>query len=313
LAKYTIISDIGRGIISLLRAKLVPEPIDKPEKIGICEPKERGEYIVGVHPYDIKEDTSGQNRDPVSLPDGTVQDPPAMIELYYMISVSSKAQIDTRSAEESRIIGRVIQVFKDNPVIPQVYMPRGVNIESIPISLLPIEMEEKVKIWTMFGESYKLSVFYVVGPVAIDSEVIRKPQKRVETVFLGSTQYKHRKIIQFETRIKDEEIEDEYTESKNEEGEEEDEDIGDVGDEGEDSEGEEDTEEGEDSEEGEEDTEENEDSEEGEENTEESEDSEGKESKDEEENDGESDKSGGEASDLKKGGEDIGEVDDESE
>ena len=59
MAKYTIISDVGKGILELLRDKLVPDVIDKTESIGICEPKERGGYIVGIHPYDIKEDTKG--------------------------------------------------------------------------------------------------------------------------------------------------------------------------------------------------------------------------------------------------------------
>ena len=148
-----------------------------------------------------------------------------MIELYYMISVSSKSQIEVKSAEESRIIGKIIQVFKDNQAIPSKYLESNSTIESIPISMIPLEMEEKVKIWTMFGESYKLSVFYLVGPVAIDSEVIRKP-KLVETVILGSVQRIPRKIVQFETRIKEEDIDDEYTQDyqKDEEEEEETED-----------------------------------------------------------------------------------------
>ena len=223
LAKYTIISDVGQAITNILREKLTPEPIDKAEKIGICEPKDRGEYIVGIHPYDIKEDLTSQKREPIHLPDGREQDPPSMIELYYMISVSSKAQIELKSAEESRIIGKVIQVFKDNQVIPQNYLPDDSKIEKIPISMIPLEMEEKVKIWTMFGESYKLSVFYLVGPVAIESEVVRKPEKRVETFIIGSSQRIPRKIVQFETRITEEEIEDEYTEDYQEEEEEEEE------------------------------------------------------------------------------------------
>ena len=221
MAKYTIISDVGQAITNILREKLTPEPIDKAEKIGICEPKDRGEYIVGIHPYDIKEDLTSQKREPIHLPDGREQDPPSMIELYYMISVSSKAQIELKSAEESRIIGKVIQVFKDNQVIPQNYLPDDSKIEKIPISMIPLEMEEKVKIWTMFGESYKLSVFYLVGPVAIESEVVRKPEKRVETFIIGSSQRIPRKIVQFETRITEEEIEDEYTEDYQEEEEEE--------------------------------------------------------------------------------------------
>lgn len=223
MAKYTIISDVGQAITNILREKLVPEPIDKSEKIGICEPKDRGDYIVGIHPYDIKEDLTAQKREPIHLPDGREQDPPSMIELYYMISVSSKAQIEVKSAEESRIIGKIIQVFKDNQVIPQKYLPDDSKIEEIPISMIPLEMEEKVKIWTMFGESYKLSVFYLVGPVAIDSEVVRKPEKRVETFIIGTSQRIPRKIVQFETRITEEDIDDEYTQDYKEENSEEEE------------------------------------------------------------------------------------------
>ena len=228
MAKYKIISDIGKGLISMLRDKLVPEPIDKSENIGICEPKERGGYIVGVHPYDIKEDTSGQHQEKVVLPDGSVQDPPAKIELYYMISVCSKAELDTKAIDEARIIGKIIQIFKDNPTIPARYLPSSTNepLENVPISSLPLNMEEKVKVWTMFGESYKLSVFYVVGPIAIDSEVIHKPRRRVETVLLNSSQRLPRKIVQFETRIKEEDIDDEYTEHNDEEEEDSGDDLG---------------------------------------------------------------------------------------
>ncbi len=209
LANYTIISEVGKALTNILKDKLVPEPIDKPEKIGICEPKDRGEYVVGIHPYDIKEDLTSQKRLPIKLPDGREQDPPSLVELYYMISISSKSEIEVRSAEESRIIGKIIQIFKDNQTIPNEYLESSA-IESIPISMIPLEMEEKVKIWTMFGESYKLSVFYLVGPVAIDSEIVRKPQK-VETVILETIQRIPRKIVQFETRIKEEDIDDEYT------------------------------------------------------------------------------------------------------
>ncbi len=237
MAKYTIISDIGKGILALLRDKLVPETIDKSESIGICEPKERGGYVVGIHPYDIKEDTSGTAAESKNLPDGSVQDPPAMIELYYVISVSSKAELESKASDEAKIIGKIIQVFKDNPTIPARYMPNDVGqpIENVPISMLPLNMEEKVKVWTMFGESYKLSVFYVVGPVAIDSENIHKPKKRVEAVYLDSKQYEHKEELHFETFIKDEDIDDEYTQRPDEDedededsfGEEDSEDLGD--------------------------------------------------------------------------------------
>lgn len=229
MAKYTIISDIGKGLVSLLRDKLVPEPVDKGESIGICDTKERGGYIVGIHPYDIKEDTSGRATENTTLPDGSVQDPPAMIELYYVVSVCSKAEIETKALDEAKIIGKIIQIFKDNPTIPPRYMPNnvGMPIENVPISMLPLNMEEKVKVWTMFGEPYKLSVFYVVGPIAIDSENIHKAKKKVETVYLGSDQFSPTKTVEFATHIKEEDIDDEYTERPDEDEDEEEDDFSD--------------------------------------------------------------------------------------
>ncbi len=219
MAKYTIISDIGKGILELLRDKLVPEPVDSAEKIGICDPKERGGYIVGIHPYDIREDLSGAAKDGAKiLPDGSQQDPPAMIELYYVISVSSKAEAESKALDEAKIIGKIIQVIKDNPVIPPRYMPNnmGMPVENVPISMLPLNMEEKVKVWTMFGESYKLSVFYIVGPIALDSENIQKPKKRVETVHIDSKQYVYKRKLEFDTHIKEEDIDDEWTQRPDE-------------------------------------------------------------------------------------------------
>ena len=218
MAKYTILSDVGKGILELLRDKLVPDVIDKSESIGICDAKERGGYIVGLHPYDIKEDTSNVAKEPKTLPDGSVQDPPAMMELYYAISVSSKAEIESKALDEARIMGKIIQVFKDNPTIPKRYLPSnaGTPIENVSVTMLPLNMEEKVKIWTMFGESYKLSVFYVVGPVAIDSENIKKPIKRVEKVYIDSSQHIREREIHFDTFIKDEDIDDEYTQRPDE-------------------------------------------------------------------------------------------------
>lgn len=225
MAKYSVIADISKGILNLLRDKLVPEPVDKYESIGICEPKERGGYVVGLHPYDINEDTSGAQMEVRRLPDGGVQDPPAMIEMNYMISVSSKAELETKAMDEARIIGKIIQTFKDNATLPVRYMPDTAdpNMAPVPISMRPLQMEEKVKVWTMFGETYKLSVFYIVGPIAIESEIIRKPRRRVETVMLNSSQELPKKIVQFETSIKEEDIDDEYTQNgDDEDGEDED-------------------------------------------------------------------------------------------
>ncbi len=48
--------------------------------------------------------------------------------------------------------------------------------------MLPLELEEKVKIWSMFNESYRLSIFFSLGPVLIESKHIKTPSARVTTL-----------------------------------------------------------------------------------------------------------------------------------
>lgn len=229
MAKYTIISDIGKGLLAMLRDQLVPDPVDKSESIGICEPKNRGGYVVGIHPYDVKEYRNEREGMPTNLPNGAKQEAPAMVELKYMISISSSADLESKAFDEAKIIGRIIQIFKDNQTIPARYMPynAGMPPENVPINVLPIEMDEKMKIWSMFGETYKMSIFYLVGPVAIDSAKITKPKTRVETFELGSDQFVSRKEIKFETHVKEEDIYDEYSQPKEDDDQaENDEDLG---------------------------------------------------------------------------------------
>ena len=88
------------------------------------------------------------------------------------------------------IMGRVIQVLEDNKRLPEKYMPPALRSagEVIRISNVPMELEEKTKIWTMFSESYKLSVFYKVGPVLLESAVVTRPATRVREIQLGTEQ-----------------------------------------------------------------------------------------------------------------------------
>lgn len=190
MARYTAIADAGKALLEMLKDKIVPEPLSKPENIGLCEPKERGAYTVGIHLYDIKESAETKRIDPVRLPNGDLQNPPLSVQLYYMVSVSSKAELDTKASDEARIIGRVMQSFMDNPIIPYKYLPDSIRVanQDVTVNMLNMELEEKVKVWTMFGESYKVSMFYSVGPIYIDSEVIKVPARKVSSVQLGSTQ-----------------------------------------------------------------------------------------------------------------------------
>ncbi len=190
MAKYTVLADVSKTLVELLKDQLVPEPVAKPENIGVCEPKERGSFVVGIHPYDFQINNEIRQIDPIVLPDGNLQNPPTSYQISYMISVASKAEVLNRASDEQRILGRIVQALGDNVRLPQKYMPDSLRManEEITIQMIPMELEEKVKIWTMYSEPYKLSVFYSVGPLLVDSTIIRVPAKRVTTVGLDRRQ-----------------------------------------------------------------------------------------------------------------------------
>ena len=187
MARYTVIADIGKAIVDMLKDKIVPEPLSKPESIGICDPKDRGSFVVGIHPYNLSENGDVRRVEPIVLPDGNLQNPPTSYQLSFMVSIASKAEIANRALDEQRIMGKIIQTFNDYPVLPPEYLPEPFRIvgEDISIRMLPLELEEKVKIWSMYSEPYKLSVFYSAGPILIDSAIVRKPSKRVTSVEFG--------------------------------------------------------------------------------------------------------------------------------
>ena len=187
---YSVISDVSRTVVDLLRAELVPEPVAQAEQIGACDPHDRGNCVVGIHIYDISEAGEARILNPVPQPDGSRRNPPIALYLSMMISVSSKAEKETRTLDEQMIMGRVLQVLEDNRRLPQRYMPVSLRQsgESVQISAVPMELEEKTKIWTMFTESYKLSMFYKVGPVYLESAVVTEPARRVREVLLDTQQ-----------------------------------------------------------------------------------------------------------------------------
>jgi hypothetical protein len=93
---------------------------------------------------------------------------PLPIDLYYLVTPIAK-----EPADEQVLMGRVMQVFNDHPVL------RGSDLrdalqggaEELRLILESQSLEELTKVWTSLQESYQLSVTYVVQMLGIDSDV----------------------------------------------------------------------------------------------------------------------------------------------
>lgn len=169
MGKYTIIADTGNCIVERLKSVLVPDLIQNAGEIGLRSPEDRGDTSLGLFLYDIRPSEEVYQNRPVVTRDKIAR-PPMLLSLSYMITAYSQGDIQYRLSQEERILGRVIQYFYDHPVIPldevDPHMTSGTELH---ITMLKPDIDEKARIWNFPNVGNRLSLFYKVSPVAIDS------------------------------------------------------------------------------------------------------------------------------------------------
>lgn len=179
MGDYTVIADVGQSLVKLLRENLTPEPIPQPEYIGLGSPADKTDLRLSLFLYNIRE--SGEVRRNEMLGRGTerLQYPPLAIELYYLMTAYSQAEQLSRALDESRIIGRAMQVLYDNSILrgSQLVGTLAEHNQEIRIVLDNIPVDILMRLWNFPNIPYKLSVGYVVGPVLIDSRRIRTTKR----------------------------------------------------------------------------------------------------------------------------------------
>jgi hypothetical protein len=82
-------------------------------------------------------------------------------------------------ATEQQILGRVMQVMYDDAVIDGVELAGSLagTATQLRVSLLPMQLEDRARVWSAIGQPYRLSVNYEARVVDIDaiSETSLKP------------------------------------------------------------------------------------------------------------------------------------------
>ena len=186
MGSYTVITEAGNAIVRLLRKELVPEIIPNADAIGLATPADRGDIVLCVHLYDIGE--SGDFRVSGMVSDGVSRQkfPPVHLTLSYMITAFSASDVKFRAEEEHRILGKVIQVLRDYPVLNPETMELGPGTgkEGIRLEMRRLEAEEKLKFWNFPNLANKLSLFYKLGPLPLESARTREIRR------VGSTEFR---------------------------------------------------------------------------------------------------------------------------
>lgn len=182
MGKYTVIADVGGALVQLLRDSLCPEVIQTPDNIGLCSPADKGDMILGLHLYDVRESQELRAIDMVDMGPGRQRFPGTYLTLSYMITAYSKADVKYRSSEDQRILGKVIQTLEDSAALgadtlSPVARSSGLDLR---IQMLSLETEAQQRIWNVPNQAYRTSLFYRVSPVELESARTRQVQRIVD-------------------------------------------------------------------------------------------------------------------------------------
>lgn len=126
--------------------------------------------MVTLFLYDIAEDPTVRNRAKTTRAlagELRIRKQPLGLTLHYMVSAWGGDQIT-----EQLMLGRVMQALYDDAVLDG-DMLRGSlagTDAQLRVSLAPLHLEDRARVWFAIGQTYRLSVNYEVRVVNVDAE-----------------------------------------------------------------------------------------------------------------------------------------------
>lgn len=186
------IADAGKTLVELLRDRMTETGPLSTNEIVLASPVDddlANIVRLTVFLFDVEGSTpmDGARRN-----DGL--DEPLRLDLKYLLTAhpgkeNSDTSTTARTASEHRVLGRAMQVLRDNAIIEGPDLrgslspdDDGGDNERLEVSLLAEPTDSLVNLWNTFGnEPYRPSVAFLVTPVEIESRR-ETPVERVEHV-----------------------------------------------------------------------------------------------------------------------------------
>jgi hypothetical protein len=169
---HTVISDVSMTLAATLTKGLsvflpAPPPLAKADdllgNISMDPP------TLTVFLYEIVEDPTVKNRPPIRTetpPTVTLRRAPMPLILRYLITPwSNDRQTD------QQMLGRALQTLRDGAILSGPALLGGLagSGEALHITLSPLTLEERTRIWHAVHKPYRVSVSYEVRVVMLDS------------------------------------------------------------------------------------------------------------------------------------------------
>jgi hypothetical protein len=174
VADFGVVSDVSATLVAALD-----------DQLGTLVPPARAELndLAGAVPaglvltvtlYEILEDPPSRNRPPVREVNGAAvitRKPPMALLLRYLLTPWGGDQ-----PTEQRIVGRAMQVLYDDAILDGVQLRDGLrgSADTLKVTLAPLTLEERTRVWWAIQKPYRLSLNYEVRVVNLDALAQRR-------------------------------------------------------------------------------------------------------------------------------------------
>jgi hypothetical protein len=174
MADFNVIADASKTLQEFLRAALLP--LDPNFLVDVSDLQGNiatAPLHLTLFLYEIVEDPSARNRPHVREvvpPDVRIRKPPAALMLRYMMTPWSGDRLT-----DHKIMGRVVQTLYDHAIIAGPDLQGGLagTDAALKITMAPISLEDRARVWFSVQKPYRLSINYEVRVVNVDSELER--------------------------------------------------------------------------------------------------------------------------------------------
>jgi hypothetical protein len=174
MAGYTTVARVSRALQQLLTDALASvDPTNPPiAQLHNLKPPPGGQPpVLTVFLYEITEDATQRNRphqrvleaDPQGGQRYRVTKPPMPLILRYLVTAWA-ADRET----EHLMIGRTLQVLYEAQIRRGTDLTPELDLDSLAITLAPLSLEERTRVWWSIQEPYRLSLNYEARLVDLD-------------------------------------------------------------------------------------------------------------------------------------------------
>jgi len=172
LPGFNVIDEVSQSLVAMLKAEL--QALTSTVETHDLQGPIQNDLRLTLFLFEVGEDPSARNRPRVReaiSPDVRIAKPPMALLLRYLITPWGGTE-----STRHRLLGGAMQALYDHSILSFQYQAANGSIEQqeLKITLSPLSIEERTRVWYSVQKPYRLSVSYEVRVVNMDSQVFER-------------------------------------------------------------------------------------------------------------------------------------------